>query len=168
MTLRRMPTWCTITPMGRQPAIVFFCHGSRDAGWRVPFDRIVDECRARAPGRRCELAFLELMAPSLPETIDQLAADGVTAIRIVPLFLAPGAHTRGDLPALIAQARQRWPQLTVTADATLTELPEVRAAIVGLALGNGKRLPDPAVRPRDEPPPVAGNAPRGGHQRFRT
>ena len=123
--------------MATEPAIVFFCHGSRDAGWREPFDRIVDECRARAPQRRCELAFLELMAPSLPEVIDRLAADGLTAIRIVPLFLAPGAHTRRDLPALIAQARQRWPGLTLTADATLTELPGVRAAIVGLALGSG-------------------------------
>jgi sirohydrochlorin cobaltochelatase len=114
-------------------AVVFFCHGSPDPGWRAPFDALVATFRARHPGRRAALCFLERMTPGLPETIDALAADGVRAIRVVPLFLAPGAHTRRDLPAMLAQARERWPGLAIRAGATLAEDPALRDAIVAAA-----------------------------------
>ncbi|MGE3923459.1 MAG: sirohydrochlorin chelatase [Lautropia sp.] len=111
-------------------ACVFFCHGSRDPAWRVPFDRLVAEQRARQPAVRTEIAFLELMAPSLPETLDALAADGCDEIAIVPLFLAPGAHTRVDLPALADAAQRRWPRLQLRIMPTLLESPAVRAAVL--------------------------------------
>lgn len=116
------------------PAIVFFCHGARAASWREPFDRIVADVRAAQPGRRVELAFLELMSPSLPETVDALAREGARAIHVVPLFLAPGSHTREDLPALLAAAGRRWPAVAFTSTSTLTESPVIRAAIVDWAL----------------------------------
>lgn len=116
------------------PAIVFFCHGARAATWREPFERIVADFRAARPERRVELAFLELMSPSLPDAIDALAAGGADAIHVVPLFLAPGSHTREDLPELLAAARRRWPAVTLTSSSTLTESPTIRAAIVEWAL----------------------------------
>ncbi|MGE0313713.1 MAG: sirohydrochlorin chelatase [Lautropia sp.] len=111
-------------------AVVFFCHGSRDPGWRAPFERIVDEYRRAHPGRAAHLAFLELMTPGLPEAIDRCVADGHRDLRIVPLFLAPGAHTERDLPALVAAARERWPGLTVRIESTLMESASVRAAVL--------------------------------------
>lgn len=117
------------------PAIVFFCHGARAATWRAPFERIVADFRAAQPGRRVELAFLELMSPSLPEAIDRLANEGAQAIHVVPLFLAPGSHTREDLPELLAAARTRWPGVTFTSTSTLTESPQIRTAILAWALG---------------------------------
>ena len=40
-----------------------------------------------------------------------LAARGATAIDIVPVFMAAGAHVRRDLPQLAAAALERHPQL---------------------------------------------------------
>lgn len=111
-------------------AVVFFCHGARDPAWRVPFDEIVETYRRRFPARTVHIAFLELMAPSLPEVIDQLGAELQDDVRIVPLFLAPGSHTRRDLPALLADASQRWPEMRFTVEPTLTESPAVREAIL--------------------------------------
>lgn len=120
-------------PSPTPPAVVFFCHGARNAAWRAPFDTLVDEFRARHPGVRAELCFLELMQPDLASTIDALAGEGIVRIRVVPLFLAAGSHTRDDLPAILGDARRRWPGLAVDAIGTLTEDGAIRAAILARA-----------------------------------
>ena len=111
-------------------ALVFFCHGSRDPGWRTPFDRLVAEQRRLAPLAAVELAFLELMEPDLPTVLDRLAGQGHQRIRIVPLFLAAGTHTHRDLPALVEAARERWPALTITIAPALLDSATMRAAIL--------------------------------------
>ena len=70
------------------------------------------------------------MAPSLPEVIDALATELRDDIRIVPLFLAPGGHTERDLPALVAEARERWPELRFTIEPTLTERDRFLDAVI--------------------------------------
>lgn len=116
-------------------AVVFFCHGSPDAAWREPFDAILAEFRASHPNRPAALCFLERMRPTLPEAIDDLVAGGVKAMRVVPLFLAPGKHTRLDLPAMLDEARGRWPGLRVSVAPTLAEDAALRTAIVARAAG---------------------------------
>jgi sirohydrochlorin cobaltochelatase len=109
---------------------VFFCHGSRSAAWREPFELLASDYRECFPGERVRLAFLELMSPGLPEVVADEAAAGTRSIRIVPLFLAPGAHTGRDLPALVAQAVHDWPQLEIAIEPSLLESPALRRAIV--------------------------------------
>lgn len=126
---------------GRRPydrpmsALVFFCHGSRDPGWRSPFDRLVAEQRRRAPLAAVELAFLELMMPDLPTVLDQLVGQGHSRIRVVPLFLAAGAHTRRDLPALVAAAQERWPAVSISIDPALLDSPALRTAVLDALSG---------------------------------
>ena len=115
------------------PAVIFFCHGSRDPKWRDPFDQIARQFGQQYPTQRVEVAFLELMEPGLGDVIDKLAGEGESHIRVLPLFLAAGAHTRRDLPALIEQARQRWPQVQFTVAPALTDASPIRDAIVSWA-----------------------------------
>jgi sirohydrochlorin ferrochelatase len=70
------------------------------------------------------------MAPALPEVIDELATDLCDDIRIVPLFLAPGSHTERDLPALLHESLERWPELRFHVEPTLTEREAFHEAIV--------------------------------------
>ncbi len=111
-------------------AIVFFCHGSSDPAWRAPFDLLVERYRKRHPGRRIHLAFLERMAPALPDVIDELATELCDDIRIVPLFLAPGGHTERDLPAILREAHDRWPELRFTVEPTLAERDRFHDAVL--------------------------------------
>jgi len=82
-------------------AIILFGHGARDARWREPFDRLHARLSALRPDCAVRLAFLELMAPSLADAIDELAGTGVDTMTVVPVFFGQGGHLRRDFPALI-------------------------------------------------------------------
>jgi sirohydrochlorin cobaltochelatase len=70
------------------------------------------------------------MEPSLSVVLEELAAAGIAAVQVLPLFLAPGTHTRRDLPALVEQVQQRHPGLQVAIGATLLESAPARLALV--------------------------------------
>jgi sirohydrochlorin cobaltochelatase len=110
-------------------AIVLFAHGSRDPEWAAPFRALKSLVEARQPGTRVELAFLERMAPTLDEAIDAVAAGGARRVLVVPLFLAPGGHTKRDVPALVEAARARHPALAIRATSSIGEEPGVLAAL---------------------------------------
>jgi sirohydrochlorin cobaltochelatase len=114
-------------------AIVLFAHGARDPRWAAPFEAVADRVRAAAPDRLVRLAFLELMTPSLAETIDALAAAGVEEIDIVPLFLGSGGHLRNDLPRQAEAARARHPRLRLRIHPPIGEVPEVIDAMARAA-----------------------------------
>ena len=93
--------------------IILFAHGSRTAGWAEPFERIRARVAAKQPEAHVSLAYLELMSPDLATAIDGMADAGVGRISVVPLFLAPGGHVRGDLPRLVDAALERHPALRI-------------------------------------------------------
>jgi len=90
-----------------QRGLLLFAHGARDPRWAAPFEAIAARARQREPLWRVQLAYLELMAPSLIEAGDALASAGCARVDVVPLFLGAGGHVRNDLPALLAQVRAR-------------------------------------------------------------
>jgi sirohydrochlorin cobaltochelatase len=110
-------------------AIVLFAHGSREPEWAEPFRALKALVQARKPGAHVELAFFERMQPTLDEAIDAAAAARATRVLVVPLFLAPGGHTKRDLPALVAAARARHPALDIRAASSIGEAGAVLAAM---------------------------------------
>ena len=112
-------------------ALVLFAHGARDARWREPFDRLRERLAAQQPDVDTRLAFLELMTPDLPGTIDELAAAGTQSITIVPVFFGQGGHLRRDLPALVAQCVQAHPTLSIRCANAVGEDDAVLDAIAG-------------------------------------
>ena len=115
-------------------ALILFAHGSRDPAWAEPFKAIQVLIRAQVPGLRSELAFLELMQPSIGDCIAKLAVEGFKAISIVPLFLAAGRHLREDLPALVERIRAEHPALKISVSPPIGDLPEIQAAIASVVL----------------------------------
>lgn len=111
------------------PAVVLFCHGSRDAEWARPFHAIRDRLRAARPEVRVELAFLELMQPTLPDALSGLAARGESRIYIAPLFMAQGAHLKRDLAAMLEDGRRSHPQTSIEVLPAVGEMDSVLAAI---------------------------------------
>ena len=110
-------------------AILFFCHGSRDPNWRVPFDAILADFRGMHAAKLSELAFLEFMQPDFAASVASLVAQHATQIRVIPLFLAAGAHTRKDLTALIEEAQVKHPDVRFTVAPPIGEVDSIRAAI---------------------------------------
>jgi sirohydrochlorin cobaltochelatase len=89
--------------------VVLFAHGARDPRWAEPFERLRTIVAARRPDTAVALAFLETMQPDLPTASRQMAARGVTRLRVVPLFFGRGGHLREDFPQQVAQARAAAP-----------------------------------------------------------
>lgn len=102
-------------------ALILFSHGSSDPEWVKPFQRIQALVQEQRPYIRVELAFLEAIQPTLLATVDKLGDEGYSHITIAPLFLAPGAHIKRDLPQLVTQAQKMYPRLTIRLLPTLGE-----------------------------------------------
>jgi sirohydrochlorin cobaltochelatase len=119
--------------------IVLFAHGSRDAQWSRPFEQLVSALSVKVPSR-VALAYLELMPPSLVEAVAALATEGVSSIRVVPVFLGQGGHTKQDLPRLVAAARERHPGINIYLEPPIGEQPSVIEAIAAaIATASGAR-----------------------------
>jgi sirohydrochlorin cobaltochelatase len=89
--------------------LILVAHGSRDPRWRAPFERLRDELRSELP---VELAFLELAPPDFAQATAAAVAAGARRIRVLPLFMAGGAHVERELPALVDAARAAHPGVT--------------------------------------------------------
>ena len=88
----------------------------------------------RKPELEVELAFLELMEPSLSEAVDRLAASGSAHFTIAPLFMAQGAHLKRDLAALLEKLKARHPAVEVKLLPALGDVDEVTEAIAAWLL----------------------------------
>jgi len=111
-------------------AIILFGHGARDSRWREPFDRLAQLWRGQHASTPVELAFLELMQPSLVEAIASLAQKGATEIIIVPVFFGQGGHLRNDFPVLLQECQQHYPALKLSATLAVGENEAVLQAII--------------------------------------
>ena len=111
-------------------AIILFGHGARDSRWREPFDRLAQLWQAQNPNTPVELAFLEMMQPSLEEAVSSLSVKGATQITIVPVFFGQGGHLRNDFPALLEACQKQYPNITLSATPAVGENLAVLQAIV--------------------------------------
>ncbi len=85
-------------------AVVLIGHGSK-----LPYNReVIEELRRRIEMRgifkAVRVAFMQLNSPSIEEVLRTLAKDGMKSIVALPVFLADGAHTKGDIPEKLKAA----------------------------------------------------------------
>lgn len=117
-----------------QAAVLLVAHGSRSAAWRQTCVDLLNDVREQMPSAPVALAFLGAAQPDIPTAIAELVSQGLTAVTVMPLFLAPGGHVMEDIPAAIDTAAARHPGVTFRTLAPLAQLPAVRRAIVGAAM----------------------------------
>ncbi len=110
-------------------ALVLFAHGARDPGWARPFEALRERMRALAPDVPTELAYLEFMQPTLADAVSGLAARGISAITVVPVFLGQGGHLKRDLPLIVDGIRAAHPAVTIDVKPPIGEQDAVIAAI---------------------------------------
>ncbi|MCB1918106.1 MAG: CbiX/SirB N-terminal domain-containing protein [Rhodocyclaceae bacterium] len=115
-------------------AIVLFAHGARDPEWAGPVRRLAALLESRAPAVRARPAFLEFMTPDLDAAVDELVAEGVRRILVVPVFLAQGGHLKRDVPQQVAAAARRHPDCSLILAKAVGEDDRVLAAMGEFAL----------------------------------
>lgn len=98
--------------MSERVHIVVAAHGSRADAANVAHREVVAALDG-AVGAVARPAFLELADPSIPDAIDRSVADGADEVLVLPYFLHPGRHTGADIPAIVADAAGRHPNVPV-------------------------------------------------------
>ncbi|NHC46487.1 sirohydrochlorin chelatase [Motilibacter aurantiacus] len=91
---------CAGVPVPAGAPVVLAAHGTENADGLRTVHAIAARVAARLPQREVRVAFLDVVGPSVADTLDELAAPAV----VVPLLLAPGYHVDVDLPAVAAAA----------------------------------------------------------------
>lgn len=119
----------------RRTGVILFAHGSRDPLWRLPIDAVAQRMQHQWPDLPVACAFLELTTPTLPEVVEQLMKQGLEHLRIVPMFLGVGRHAREDLPQLVEDLRQAYPQVAFELMAAVGEHPAMTALMADIAAG---------------------------------
>jgi sirohydrochlorin cobaltochelatase len=114
--------------------LILFAHGARDARWAAPFEAVAQRIREQRPQLLLQLAYLELMSPSLPEAGAALCAAGCTHIEVLPMFLGTGGHLRQDLPPMLERLREQYPSVHWRLHAAVGEQARVREAMAATAL----------------------------------
>ena len=115
-------------------AAILFGHGARDSRWREPFDQLIQLWRDQQPQTLVELAFLEMMQPSLEAALESLVQKGAKDIVVIPVFFGQGGHLRNDFPVLLDQCRQRFPAIQLSATPAVGESPTVLQAIINFGI----------------------------------
>jgi len=84
----------------RSDAILLLSHGSRDPRAAYVVAELVTAVAERT-GREVRAAHLDFTTPTPDVALLNLAADGFSAVRVVPLLFTPGYHLTHDVPRAI-------------------------------------------------------------------
>lgn len=114
--------------------LILFAHGSRDARWAAPFERVAQRIREVRPGVALQLAYLEQMQPTLAEAAVALVATGCRRIDVLPMFLGTGGHLRSDLPPMVDALRAAHPGVQWRLQPAIGEHALVSEAMAATAL----------------------------------
>jgi sirohydrochlorin cobaltochelatase len=120
--------------MASAQGLILYVHGARDPRWAEPFLRLREKVAARVPGP-VVLAFLEHGTPTLAAAAAALASQGVTTVRVVPLFFGRGGHLREDMPKQLVAAQVAAPGVTFDVTEAAGENESVLEALASFALG---------------------------------
>lgn len=116
-------------------ALILFAHGARDPEWANPMRRVQAAIRQRAGALPVELAFLEFIAPTLPDCAAALVAGGATKVVVMPMFIARGGHLKKETPAMLETLRATYPAVEFRLGGAIGENEAVIQAMADAALG---------------------------------
>lgn len=93
-------------------ALILLAHGSRrEKSNREVFD-LVDKIRPLLVPQFdvVDAAFLELVPPFLPEMMEKMLDRDAQSITVYPFFLNSGRHVDEDIPVIVDDFRERYPE----------------------------------------------------------
>ena len=114
--------------------VIVFAHGSRDPLWRLPVESVAQQIERSDPAARVSCAYLELCEPDMATAARQMVAQGVSRVRVLPLFFGMGKHAREDLPVLMAGLQADHPGVVFEKLPAAGEDPRLTALLAQLAL----------------------------------
>ena len=91
--------------------LVLLAHGSKNPEWAAPFRQLTANLRKDMGEEAVYLCFLEIAEPGLIEVAREIMKTSVRKYRLLPLFMAKGAHFHEDIPAEMAKVKALFPEM---------------------------------------------------------
>ena len=110
--------------------MLIVCHGSPLRAANEGFIAMVGRIAARLGTSNVLPAFFALVRPNIQDQIAELASRGVDRIVVMPYFLFEGKHVGVDIPNILAQCHEWFPQVTLELMPTLENDPAVETLVV--------------------------------------
>lgn len=94
-------------------SLILVAHGSRRKVSNIEIIQIATQLQPQVVDtyQYTGHAFLELAQPSIPDAIEQALEAGATEVTILPYFLSAGRHVSVDVPALVSQKQEQYPNV---------------------------------------------------------
>jgi len=121
-------------------ALLVLVHGSPRPVANEDMFAVVAGLRARPDAAArfpiVEVGFMECNEPNIPDAIAQCVAQGADRVVAVPYFLHTGNHVCNDLPTLLEEAQERYPNVTFLMGDYLGLSPRLTDLLAARAAGN--------------------------------
>ena len=143
-------------------AVVYIGHGSRMIEGTRHFMEFMEKVKKETNIPIQEIAFLELISPSIHETMEKVIATGARDILVVPVLLFAAAHYKRDIPVELAVIQERHPEVlfhltrpldlhTKMIELVIKRIGEKRINQDGILLlvGRGSSDPEPILKLRE-------------------
>jgi sirohydrochlorin ferrochelatase len=99
-------------PLPGHIGLILVDHGSRRAEANRMLEEVVELFRTLSSTRVVEPAHMELAEPTLEQAFAKCIEQGATEIVVHPYFLSPGRHSRRDIPRMVAEAADKFPEVS--------------------------------------------------------
>lgn len=116
-------------------SLLLVAHGSRRGESNQEVAIITNSLRDQIQGEfaATQHAFLELAEPSISQAIDDLIENGAQEIVVLPYFLSAGRHVHEDIPTIVADKRNQYPQVKLVLAPYLGEAVELIEVLMRLS-----------------------------------
>jgi sirohydrochlorin cobaltochelatase len=118
-----------MTSSNGNTGLIIICHGSPLPAANDGFVALVGRIAARLGAGNILPAFFALVRPNIPDQIAELASRGVSRILLMPYFLFQGKHVDVDIPNILADCHEWFPDVTLELLPTLENDPAVEEVV---------------------------------------
>ncbi|GAB6139076.1 sirohydrochlorin chelatase [Halanaerobaculum tunisiense] len=88
--------------------IIILSHGSKKKESSVVAQKIISKVQSKLTDKKITGVVLRFSQPKLATVVDELVAEGIKRIVIVPLFLLPGFYTQEYIPNRIKEFKMKY------------------------------------------------------------
>jgi sirohydrochlorin ferrochelatase len=115
-------------------AILLIDHGSQRAEANEMMNCMANLVQTMAgPEIIVRYAHMELAEPSIPAGIRSCVEAGATELVVFPYMLSPGKHSTGDIPRMVGEVTQSFPDLAVRVTSAFGVHEKLAEVILGRA-----------------------------------
>jgi sirohydrochlorin ferrochelatase len=97
--------------MAADEGLLLVAHGSECARSAAEMHSLASLVAAALPGVAVEVGYLEMSDPPAGDRVADLVARGCRRVVVLPLVLLDAGHAKSDVPAVVVEARERYPHV---------------------------------------------------------